>query len=453
MKIIKKTKIALLCLCSLSSPLKADVNSDLNDFFNKLGGGSNVTSGGAWQGQSAGYLTGGSLFVRVPVRNIQLISVTLPDVKAGCGGIDAYLGAFSYINSDQIKAIAKQILSNAVGYAFDLALETTMPQVKSVKDYLQRIAQDMNSLNVSTCQAAQGIVGGLAPKSQATSEFVCNSIAQNHSVFADWAASRQGCGAGGEMDKVFNKASDEEKKRIPRNKNLTWSAFTKISQFVSNDRELKELMMAIVGTVIYDNKGNLTILPAIGASDSLINTLLYGGETEIYRCDEVAQCLKPAKAKLNIAANRAMVEQVRTTLTGIHDKVVKDAPLTEKEKAFINSTRVPIQRFIVDSAMLNMDVSFITNQSEYIALDITLAYIDGLIDTVEMAGAGSLNSEEENKQFQNNLASVRTKLGQRLNKIQIKQNSFLEADNQLRGLRKQLSNSVSSQMMQNYNWE
>ncbi|WP_272664066.1 MULTISPECIES: conjugal transfer protein TraH [unclassified Providencia] len=453
MSFIRKSKITLLCFCALSGSVNADVNSDLNDFFNKLGGGSNVTQGGAWQGQSAGYLMGGSLFVRVPVRNIQLISVTLPDVKAGCGGIDAYLGAFSYINSEQIKAIAKQILSNAVGYAFDLALETTMPQVKSVKDYLQRIAQDMNSLNVSTCQAAQGIVGGLAPKSQATSEFVCNSIAQNHSVFADWAASRQGCGAGGEMDKVFNKANDEEKKRIPRNKNLTWSAFAKISQFISNDRELKELMMAVVGTVIYDNKGNLTIIPSMGASDSIVNALLYGGDTEIYRCDEVAQCLKPTKSKMTVTASKAMVEQVRTVLVGIYDKVKKDTPLTDKEKTFINSTRVPIQRFIVDSAMLNMDSSFITNQSEYIALDITLAYIDGLIDTVEMAGAGSLNSEEENKQFENNLANVRTKLGQRLNKIQIKQNSFLEADNQLSTLRKQLSNSVSSQMIQNYTWE
>ncbi|PHM59564.1 conjugal transfer protein TraH [Xenorhabdus ishibashii] len=453
MKIMKKTGIALLCSCSLSMPLKADVNSDLNNFFNKLGGGSNVTKGGAWQGQSAGYLTGGALFVRVPVRNIQLISVTLPDVKAGCGGIDAYLGAFSFINSDQIKAIAKQILSNAVGYAFDLALETTMPQVKSVKDYLQRLAQDMNSLNVSTCQAAQGIVGGLAPKSQATSEFVCQSIAQNHSVFADWAAARQGCGAGGETDKVFNKANDEEKKRIPRNKNLTWSAFTKINQFISSDRELKELMMAVVGTVIYDNKGHLTIIPSMGASDSLVNALLYGGETEIYRCDDESQCLKPKKAKLDIKSNKAMVEQVRVVLTSIYDKVKKDIPLNDKEKMFINSTRVPIHRFIVDSAMLNMDSSFITNQSEYIALDITLAYIDGLIDTVEMAAAGSLNSEEENKQFQGNLASVRTKLGQRLNKIQIKQNSFLEANNQLMILRKQLSNSVSSQMMQNYTWE
>ncbi len=47
---------------------------------------------------------------------IQLVSMTLPDINAGCGGIDAYLGSFSYINSEQLQRFAKQIMSNAAGY-------------------------------------------------------------------------------------------------------------------------------------------------------------------------------------------------------------------------------------------------------------------------------------------------------------------------------------------------
>ncbi|HGJ5885582.1 conjugal transfer protein TraH, partial [Arsenophonus nasoniae] len=156
--------IALMLFCTTTH---AGINEDLNNFFQELnsGSGANVTQAAAWQGQAAGYLTGGSLFLRNPVRQIQLISVTLPDVKAGCGGIDAYLGSFSFINSDQIKVMAKQILSNAAGYAFDLALEAALPQAKAVKDYLQKLATDINNTNISTCQAAQGIVGGLWPKS------------------------------------------------------------------------------------------------------------------------------------------------------------------------------------------------------------------------------------------------------------------------------------------------
>lgn len=36
-------------------PAKADVNGDLNGFFNNLGYSGNVTQAQAWQGQAAGY--------------------------------------------------------------------------------------------------------------------------------------------------------------------------------------------------------------------------------------------------------------------------------------------------------------------------------------------------------------------------------------------------------------
>ncbi|WP_172844158.1 conjugal transfer protein TraH, partial [Escherichia coli] len=89
----------------------ADVNSDMNQFFNKLGFASNTTQPGVWQGQAAGYAYGGSLYARTQVKNVQLISMTLPDINAGCGGIDAYLGSFSFINGEQLQRFVKQIMS------------------------------------------------------------------------------------------------------------------------------------------------------------------------------------------------------------------------------------------------------------------------------------------------------------------------------------------------------
>ena len=53
------------------------------------------------------------LYARTQVKNVQLISMTLPDINAGCGGIDAYLGSFSFINGEQLQRFVKQIMSNA----------------------------------------------------------------------------------------------------------------------------------------------------------------------------------------------------------------------------------------------------------------------------------------------------------------------------------------------------
>lgn len=433
-----------------SSASFASVNDDLNKFFNQIGGGANYSSGQIIKAQSAGYLVGGSFYARVPVRNIQLISLTLPDIKAGCGGIDAYLGAFSFINSDQLKAMAKQILSNAVGYAFDLALETLMPQVKSVKDFLMKLANDVNNLNVSTCQAAQGIIGGLIPKSLAQSYDLCQKLGTENNVFADWAKARQGCGVGGRTDDVLNNPkSDIQKKQTPRNKNITWQSFNRINQVVSNDRELKELMMTIVGTVVYDKKGNMTVLPSLGANDNLINTLLYGGSTTMYRCNDTSECLSPKKSDVTINQKNALVSKVNETLSSIFDKVETDTKLTSKEEQLILGTRVPLLAYVKDLAMLKMDKSSLLSLSEYISLDFAIGYIDGLIQTTEIASANTLTSEEESKRFQDNLNSVRERLGQSLSKVQIQQDAYIAKMKELDVIRKGLSSEVMQNIQSN----
>jgi hypothetical protein len=128
---IKPLLVLCAALLTVTPAASADVNSDMNQFFNKLGFASNTTQPGVWQGQAAGYAYGGSLYARTQVKNVQLISMTLPDINAGCGGIDAYLGSFSFINGEQLQRFVKQIMSNAAGYFFDLALQTTVPEIKS----------------------------------------------------------------------------------------------------------------------------------------------------------------------------------------------------------------------------------------------------------------------------------------------------------------------------------
>lgn len=39
-----------------------------------------------------GYITAGGMSGRVDVHNDYLMSVTLPKIRAGCGGIDMFLG-------------------------------------------------------------------------------------------------------------------------------------------------------------------------------------------------------------------------------------------------------------------------------------------------------------------------------------------------------------------------
>ncbi|MFD3227151.1 conjugal transfer protein TraH, partial [Rahnella aceris] len=74
MKLKKILLCALTALC-ISAPALADVQGDLNGFFGSLGYDGNVSKAQAWQGQAAGYITGGSVYLRNPVKQVQLISM------------------------------------------------------------------------------------------------------------------------------------------------------------------------------------------------------------------------------------------------------------------------------------------------------------------------------------------------------------------------------------------
>ena len=132
---------------------EADVLSEMNRFWQ--GAAVNTTGPTAFQGQASGHWTLGNLYLRSPVRSEQIATVSLPSFRSGCGGIDAFAGAFSFIDSDQLVAFARAIAQNAAGFAFELALETISPVIAETMSKLRALAQWANNRNVNSCETAQ----------------------------------------------------------------------------------------------------------------------------------------------------------------------------------------------------------------------------------------------------------------------------------------------------------
>ena len=145
----KRHAIAALASAALlaPSPASADVLSEMNRFWQ--GAAVNTTGPTAFQGQASGHWTLGNLYLRSPVRSEQIASVSLPSFRAGCGGIDAFAGAFSFINSDQLIAFGRAVAQNAAGFAFELALETISPVIAETMAKLRALAQWVNSQNLN----------------------------------------------------------------------------------------------------------------------------------------------------------------------------------------------------------------------------------------------------------------------------------------------------------------
>ncbi len=61
--------LALLCLVLLFTPTAgADLEGDLDNFLDELGGAASTTTPSSFEGQGYLYLNGGQAFVRVPTR-------------------------------------------------------------------------------------------------------------------------------------------------------------------------------------------------------------------------------------------------------------------------------------------------------------------------------------------------------------------------------------------------
>ena len=187
--ILRRTAAAIAVLGAASMvPVdiaRADGAGQMNSFFQDAGGAANVTGPSAYQGQTAGYYSMGNVWTRFPQRTTNLGNLQLPSARAGCGGIDLFAGSFSFINASEIVAMLKAVANNAVGFAFKLAIDTVCPECSKVMDEFAQKAQMMNALNISSCEAAQALVGSVWPKGDLADKAICEAIGNSDGIFSN----------------------------------------------------------------------------------------------------------------------------------------------------------------------------------------------------------------------------------------------------------------------------
>jgi conjugative transfer pilus assembly protein TraH len=136
----------------------------MTDFYDAAGAGSNTTMGQAVHTQTAVGFAGGGVSWRVPDKTITPLSITPPMVKAGCSGIDAYLGSYSFVNKTQFVNALRNFGQAATGYFFELALRSMAPEIAVTLDAINDIAQKINAMSAGSCETARWAAGSLASK-------------------------------------------------------------------------------------------------------------------------------------------------------------------------------------------------------------------------------------------------------------------------------------------------
>ncbi|WP_117004084.1 MULTISPECIES: conjugal transfer protein TraH [Cysteiniphilum] len=382
----------------------ANLSNDMQAFLADTGYASNISSSKAVIDQQGGYVTAGSGYIRTPVKNLQLIDVQAPNVKLGCGGIDLFTGGFSFVSATELTQMGQAIMQNATPFAIQLALQTWAPSIKSALDYLQKLAQDINSLNISSCEAAQMAVGGIAGwfTNSENNKFLCQTYGTHSNAFSSFLASKQGCSSPEQSKAQAEQAKSkpELKDMVKQNRNLVWYFLMK-NGFLSANTEIAEYVMTMTGSLINEtNNGGDSkfrqLEPLIKDAKSAGFDLMLNGqlkdknqkkqEVKIYRCDDsnAERCLKPSVQLLSVAESSAMVPKLRAILEAIGEKIISNTKLDATQQNIINSVNFPIFRLIETQLMAGWMPEY-HEYAEIIARIILTDYINQIIGQARLA--------------------------------------------------------------------
>lgn len=368
----------------------------MQEVFDAVNAQGNMSNPAVLQGQTMNMYTGGSMFMRMPRRTYNMVSVTAPSWNAGCGGIDLFMGGFSFINKDQFIAMLRNIGSNALGYGFKLAIQNLCPTCDNVMQSLQAVAQQMNRLNMDSCEAAKGIVNAAAPdtwergKQNAAKNFgVDMNIYEN--VTEAWTNTMNNEGRANQVIRNAAASRPEAADKLPSG-NVVWKALKKLEGV---DDEHRMVLMSLIGSAILETGDVGTNMVPLMPTEITLETLVGKRSTDatitvpIWRCDTTSAdgCLHPTMDSISVKSFSKMVEE---KMSAMADKIASRSAHSDVTEliGFLNATDLPVYKMVAVTTSLDntaMADALIGRYVELIAAKYAEVYIQRAVADLRAA--------------------------------------------------------------------
>ena len=329
-------KIPLILVAVLASPVHAD--DWVDSWFDKA-----VYSGpSAFEGQDRTFLTGGSFSARVKMKTDYPVTISKPRIRAGCGGIDGFLGGFSFLDADYLVDKGQRMLQAAPYIAVDMALKTMSKEMSDTLAKAEDLMNALNSIQINECQAMKPVVAtmfGEDPSSiQETWGEMLNKQQIEDSVTRFWQESKDTNSANG------NAVTEDLKNQISGCSTQVKELFAGGSVIAriaakTSMTDHADLMRGYFGDVSIDISNNVPMaypISACSANSTNIDGFLYGGGEE-----------KDSTGACRATTGEDVYDRVETLINDIHSKLLAGRVLTAEESEFANQrTRLPVIRLL-----------------------------------------------------------------------------------------------------------
>ncbi len=373
-----------------------NLNKKIDQFFQNFNVASNVTSSESMNSNLGVNFLGTSGAVRTTVYDVNPIHVQLPNFTAGCGGIDFTLGGINIASKEEMKKALKSIATNGIAYAFLLGVETVSPVVSSTMKQIQTWANQLNAININSCEIATSLVQGAWPKTQRASSYICEHAGSGTPIFRDLIEARHGCRESTKRDATFEQVKGGNQNILVGDYNVAWKALSQMSL----DEETKNLFMNITGTIVVKEMSqngqiekSVRVYPPM--YKKAIELLRFGGSmAKAYKIDKDGAEVKISES-LHVPVESAWKTRIFKLLRQIQEKILnenkeRNQVLTDEERNLISTTHFPMGSLLSLMTQYNGKGAIISidRYSDLIAFERVLKFAEEVArDTLNKAEA------------------------------------------------------------------
>ncbi len=328
-----RRRLSALLLTGLFLSTSFQASAALNDALDSMFTGyTAATHPDVYETQRRMGVAGGSYQYRAPVRPINLISLDVPRVRSGCGGISLFGGSFSFINAEQFKQLLRQIGSNAVGYAFQIAISEMCKPCGAVLSSLMDKVSDLNKSFRNTCKISKALVAPFESQIAAAGKSAGDALGVNveNGATDDWFSGMDSISTA--LNDFMQDAKDTDPTVLPVDGNLVWRMLwrSKADNILGNpmiapsgsvDAETVEIMINLVGTLIVRTGDDCTASAGTGSTKECKPVPIKGSLTlnqlinppkdlQIFKCDDTTDemsCMNMSQTVMAFPGIKAMV--------------------------------------------------------------------------------------------------------------------------------------------------
>lgn len=298
----------------------------------------------SFESQKRGYYSAGGFGARVNTTTDYPLTITPPKLSVGCGGIDGFMGGFSFMDADYLVQKAQRTLQAAPYVALDMAIKTMCKECADTMAKAEQIANFLNGIQLNECALAKPIATAAVEQNAEALKGLWTEAtgtkSLNEATDRLWNETTTKITANDEAPtqdlKTLIEGCPAEFRALMANGSLVSKVSSKVGMTDFEDTLRGYLGDVTIYSAATDKIPQAKRMARCAQNDDLsLDDMMYG---RTYTKSAAGVCTR--------SNGQAIYTRVTLKLSSIRDKIKGKQNLSTDEQDFINATGMPVYQMI-----------------------------------------------------------------------------------------------------------